>query len=127
MADRRRRVVVVIEDNAGINDVLSEILEELGCRIVPVTDGLEAMEAARLYRPDLITLDLMLPGRDGWAVARELHEAPETGHIPIVIITAHPSEVDPTLGSRVAGVFPKPFNVADVMREIEAILRRRAD
>ena len=125
--DRRAPVIVVIEDKVEISDVLSEMIEELGCRTVSVTDGVEAIEAARLYRPDLITLDLTLPGKDGWTIARELQEAPETENIPILLITAHHLAVDAGLRAQVAGVIPKPFDVAQAMRAIDAILQRRAD
>src|SRR5919198_3825760 len=89
-----QKLVVVIEDNQDINDLLSSILEEEGYRVISVTDGREAVEAAREHRPDLITLDLALPGKDGWAIARELQEDPTTEHIPILVISAYTRDLD---------------------------------
>jgi two-component system OmpR family response regulator len=120
-------LILVIEDNADINDTISLLLEEAGYRTVSVLDGREAIEEAQLYRPDLITLDLMMPGKDGWAIAGELVENPRTQNVPIVIITAYPLALDRELRRQVAGIITKPFHIDRVTSEIDAILRRRAD
>jgi CheY-like chemotaxis protein len=121
--DRQRPVIVVVEDNQDINDLLSLILEEEGYQVVSVTDGRAALTAAREHRPDLITLDLALPGKDGWAVARELQEDPSTEHIPILIISAYTRNLDAPMRRRVARVISKPFYINQVVSEVDAIIR----
>jgi CheY-like chemotaxis protein len=120
----RHKVIVVVEDNRDINDLLSSILEEEGYRVISVTDGREAQEAVRLHRPDLITLDLAMPGKDGWAIARELQDDPVTGDIPIVVISAHTGDLEAPLRRSVARVIAKPFYVSQVVTELDAILHR---
>ena len=120
-------LIVVVEDNRDINDLLSLILEEEGYRVVSVTDGREALEAAREHKPDLITLDLALPGKDGWALARELQEDPTTENIPILVISAYTRDLDLPLRRRVARVISKPFYITQVINEVDAILRRRSE
>lgn len=124
-SERRQPVIVVIEDNQDINDLLSLILEEEGYRVIPVTNGREAVDAARRHRPDLITLDLALPGKDGWAIARELQADEQTQNIPILVISAYTRDLDPQLRRQAARVIPKPFYISQVVSEVEAILQRR--
>jgi two-component system phosphate regulon response regulator PhoB len=125
-ASDRQPVIVVVEDNQDINDLLSLILEEEGYRVVSVTDGRAALAAAREHHPDLITLDLALPGKDGWAVARELQEDPATENIPILVISAYTRNLDAPLRRRVARVISKPFYITQVVNEVDAIIRRGA-
>jgi CheY-like chemotaxis protein len=125
-SDGSKSLILVIEDNADINDTISLLLEGEGYRTVSVLDGREAIEAAQLYEPDVITLDLMMPGKDGWAIAGELAENPRTQNVPIVIITAYPLALDRELRRQVAGVITKPCHIDRVTSEIDAILRRRA-
>jgi DNA-binding response OmpR family regulator len=120
-------VIVVIEDDPNISDALSLMLEEHGYRVISVQDGEKAVEAAQLYRPDLITLDLMLPGKDGFTVARELLDDPRTANIPLVILSAYTDDVDEPIWRRVTAIITKPFNVDEVTSEIDAILRQRRD
>src|ERR671932_1949248 len=124
---RGEKLIVVVEDNQDINDLLSSILEEEGYRVISVTDGREAVEAAREHRPDLITLDLALPGKDGWAIARELQEDPATENIPILVISAYTRALDAPLRRKVARVISKPFYITQVINEVDSILRRRAE
>lgn len=125
-AGDRQPVIVVVEDNQDINDLLSLILEEEGYQVISVTDGLAALAAAREHRPDLITLDLALPGKDGWAVARELQEDPVTENIPILVISAYTRNLDAPLRRRVARVISKPFYITQVVNEVDTIIRRGA-
>jgi len=126
-AARDPKLVVVVEDNRDINDLLSLILEDEGYRVISVTDGREALHAAREHQPDLITLDLALPGKDGWALARELQEDPATENIPILVISAYTRDLDAPLRRKVARVISKPFYITQVINEVEAILHRRAE
>jgi CheY-like chemotaxis protein len=122
-----QQLIVVVEDNQDINDLLSSILEEEGYRVISVTNGRDAVEVTRQHGPDLITLDLALPGKDGWAIARELQEDPVTENIPILIISAYTRDLDAPLRRRVARVISKPFYITQVINEVAAILQRRAE
>ena len=123
--ERTQPVIVVVEDNQDINDLLSLILEEEGYRVVSVTNGRDAVQAARESQPDLITLDLAMPGKDGWAVARELQEHPTTENIPILVISAYTRDIDAPLRRRVARIISKPFYISQIVTEVDTILRRR--
>jgi CheY-like chemotaxis protein len=125
--ERDQKLIVVVEDNPDINDLLSSILEEEGYRVISVTDGREAMNVARESLPDLITLDLALPGKDGWEIARELQEDPSTENIPILVISAYTRDLDAPLRRKVARVISKPFYFTQVVSEVESLLRRRAE
>jgi CheY-like chemotaxis protein len=118
-------LIVVVEDNQDINDLLSLILEEEGYRVISVTDGVSALQSAREHHPDLITLDLALPGRDGWAIARDLQEDPSTEDIPILVISAYTRDLEAPLRHRVARVISKPFYITQVITEVAEILQRR--
>ena len=124
---RDQQLIVVVEDDRDINDLLSLILEEEGYRVISVTDGREVLEAARQYQPDLITLDLALPGKDGWQLARELQEDPVTENIPILVISSHVRDLDAPLRRTAARVISKPFYITQVVNHVDAILRRRAE
>src|ERR671934_1185924 len=117
-AGRDQPLIVVIEDNQDINDLLSSILEEEGYQVVSVTNGSQAVQAARQHRPDLITLDLALPGKDGWAIARELQEDPTTEHIPILVISAYTRDLDAPLRRQVDRIISKPFYFTQVVNEV---------
>jgi DNA-binding response OmpR family regulator len=123
VADPSTQIILVIEDNLDMSDALSAVLEEAGYRVVSLEDGVEALEAARLYQPGLITLDLILPGRDGRMIARELHEDPQTQDIPVLIISAQPATIDPELRRQVAGVIVKPFHVTELVSQVDTLLR----
>jgi CheY-like chemotaxis protein len=124
--DSHQPLIVVVEDNQDINDLLSLILEEEGYRVISTTDGVTALQMAREHHPALITLDLGLPGRDGWAIARDLQEDPATEDIPILVISAHTRDLEAPLRRRAARVISKPFYIAQVINDVAEILNRRA-
>jgi two-component system alkaline phosphatase synthesis response regulator PhoP len=118
------RSILVVEDSDEIRDLLGLVLEAEGYRVVALEDGREVVETARELRPALITLDLALPGKDGWEIVRELQDDTETGDIPILVISAYTRELDAPLRRRVARVISKPFYITQVVSEVEEILRR---
>lgn len=117
--------ILVVEDSDEIRDLLSLVLEEEGYRVVSLMDGREVVETARALKPVLVTLDLALPGKDGWAIARELQDDPETSEIPILVISAYTRDLDAPLRRRVARVISKPFYITQVVAEVEDILAGR--
>jgi CheY-like chemotaxis protein len=121
-ATQTEKSILVVEDSDEIRDLLGLVLEEEGYRVVSLKDGREVVETARALQPVLVTLDLALPGKDGWAIARELQDDPDTVNIPILVISAFTRELDAPLRRRVARVISKPFYITQVVTEVESIL-----
>jgi CheY-like chemotaxis protein len=118
--DQKR--ILVVEDSDEIRELLGFVLEAEGYQVVALEDGREVVETAREQQPVLITLDLALPGKDGWAIVRELQDDPKTRDIPILVISAYTRELDAPLRRRVARVISKPFYITQVVSEVEEIL-----
>jgi CheY-like chemotaxis protein len=119
--------VMVVEDEEELNEVLRYNLERAGYLVVASFDGAEALTKIRSQPPDLILLDVMLPGLDGWALSRRIHE--ELPRIPIVYFTARGTREDFDRArqfANFAGYFIKPYATADVMRHIEKVLGGRS-
>jgi CheY-like chemotaxis protein len=114
--------ILVVEDSDEIRELLGFVLEAEGYQVSALEDGREVVETARQMQPLLITLDLALPGKDGWAIVRELQEDDQTREIPILVISAYTRELDAPLRRRVARVISKPFYITQVVSEVEEIL-----
>jgi DNA-binding response OmpR family regulator len=117
------RPVLVVDDDQKIVHLVRTYLEREGFRVVTAADGLAAITAAREHQPQLIVLDLMLPGLDGFAVMRAVRAEAAT---PILMLSARGSTTD-----RIAGIatgaddyLPKPFSPAELVVRVQAILRR---
>jgi CheY-like chemotaxis protein len=116
--------ILVVEDSDEIRELLEMVLESEGYRVVPLEDGRDVVATARELQPSLITLDLALPGKDGWAIVKELQDDDATRDIPIIVISAYTRELDAPLRRRVARVISKPFYITQVVSEVEEILNR---
>src|SRR4051812_50225452 len=81
--------VLLVEDNEESREALSRHLTRKGFEVLPAVDGRQGVEAARAGGPDLILMDMSLPGLDGWEATRQLKAAPETRDIPVIALTAH--------------------------------------
>ena len=114
--------ILVVEDSDEIRDLLGLVLEAEGYEVVALEDGRDVVETVRSIRPILITLDLALPGKDGWAIVRELQDDEDTRDIPILVISAYTRELEAPLRRRVARVISKPFYITQVVTEVEEIL-----
>ncbi len=120
------RRILVIEDEADILEVIEYNLVREGYKISCVSDGDEGLEAARRLAPDLVLLDLMLPGLDGIEVCRRLKEDSVTGNIPIIMVTAKGEESDVVLGLGVGAddYVTKPFSPRELIARVKAVMRR---
>lgn len=118
----RARLVLVVEDSQDVATILASTLEDEGCRVRIARNGRDAVEMARQAAPDLITLDLGLPGKSGWDVLLELRDDRATRDIPIVAISAHAHEVDEQFLQRVTRVIAKPFYLSEVVSTVLGIL-----
>lgn len=117
--------VMIVEDDETLNEVLQYNLERAGYRVIPVFDGAEAMRRIENEQPDLLLLDIMLPGADGWEVCRFLAKTPSAARIPVIFFTAKGTREDFDIARQVpnfAGYFTKPYATADVLRHVNKML-----
>jgi two-component system alkaline phosphatase synthesis response regulator PhoP len=116
--------ILVVEDNANLAYGLMTSLELEGHQVVVAEDGAAGLQAACEQRPDLLILDLMLPGMDGYRVLKALREQGET--MPVLILTARGEEADKVLGFRLGAddYVTKPFGLLELLARVGALLRR---
>jgi DNA-binding response OmpR family regulator len=115
--------ILVIDDEARIVKLVRDYLERAGFQVLTARDGETALQVARLERPDLIVLDLMLPGLDGLDVCRRLRQ--ESG-VPIIMLTARVEEADRIVGLELGAddYVTKPFSPRELVARVRATLRR---
>jgi DNA-binding response OmpR family regulator len=115
--------VLVVEDDEGIRDMLKYNLTAAGFSVQEASDGASGLRTARTARPDLVLLDLMLPGMSGFDFCRALRKS---SRVPIIIITAKDSEVDKIVGLELGAddYITKPFSIREVLARVHAVLRR---
>lgn len=121
-----RPKVLIIEDDQAIADVLVYNLKELDYEVFHASSGHEGLEKAKQILPDIILLDVMLPGIDGLEVCRRLRASPETQSIKILMLTAKSEEGDQLVGFTVGAddYVVKPFSVRILMERVRALHRR---
>ena len=117
------KTVLVVDDEPKIVDVVREYLEHAGFAVRTAGDGPAALERARALAPDLIVLDLGLPGLDGLDVARQLRKS---SRVPVIILTARGDEVDRIIGLEIGAddYLVKPFSPRELVARVRAVLRR---
>ena len=117
-------LVLVVEDDPHSSDLLSDYLETAGYRVVRATTATEALERAAALRPDIITLDILLPERDGFHVLAKLKQQPETREIPVVLVSiTDENELGRSLGAD--AWFVKPVQRREVLEAVSQALARR--
>jgi two-component system alkaline phosphatase synthesis response regulator PhoP len=118
--------VLVIDDEAPIRLLCRVNLEAEGMQVSEAADGPTGLEKARSERPDVILLDVMMPGLDGWRVAEQLIDDPGTRGIPIVFLTARAEFRDRAKGLDIGGVdyITKPFNPLELAPLVRDLLDR---
>jgi DNA-binding response OmpR family regulator len=125
VAETSHGTVLVVDDEPTIVEVVARYLERAGYETLEAGDGLEALRLAELHRPDLIVLDLMLPGVDGLEAMQRLHEGPGKP-VPVILLTARGEEPDRLVGLRRGAddYVVKPFSPAELVARVDAVLRR---
>jgi DNA-binding response OmpR family regulator len=127
MTEPSRGTVLVVDDEPTILEIVGRYMERAGYETYEAADGFEALRLAGLHRPDLVVLDLMLPGIDGIEVMRQLHELPGDP-IAVILLTARGEESDRLVGLRKGAddYVVKPFSPKELVARVEAVLRRIA-
>jgi CheY-like chemotaxis protein len=118
--------ILVVDDESAIRLVCRVNLDSVGFDVLEAEDGETALSLAHAEPPDLILLDVMLPGLDGWEVAEKFSEMPETRNIPIVFLTARSAAADEQRGHAVGGVgyIGKPFDPDELSQKVMTVLER---
>jgi two-component system, OmpR family, alkaline phosphatase synthesis response regulator PhoP len=120
--------VLVIDDEKDLIELIRYNFEKEGFRVIGANDGESGLSLVSSEKPDLIVIDLMLPGMDGLEVCRKLRSGSETSHIPIIMLTAKSSESDRIVGLELGAddYVTKPFSPRELGARVKALLRRSA-
>ena len=119
--------ILVADDDMDIRDLVAFKLEQAGFDVTAVDNGLAALPAARLEPPDLVVLDVMMPGMSGIDVCRELRNDRSTSGLPIILLTARAQEgdVEVGFGAGADDYIVKPFSPRELVTRVEAVLARQ--
>ena len=125
--DNNKQVILIVDDNTTNLGVLSDYLDKLGFEVRVARNGNSALERVALDLPDLILLDVMMPGLDGFETCKRLKEAPETHNIPIIFMTALTDTTDVVKGLSLGAVdyITKPLQQEEVIARIQLHLKLR--
>lgn len=124
-----REAILVVDDEQDILELVTYNLTKGGYRVSRAASGEEALKLARAKPPDLVVLDLMLPGMDGLEVCKALKQDARTVHVPIMMLTARGEEADVVTGLELgaADYVTKPFSPRVLLARVKAVLRRRSE
>ena len=117
------RKILIVEDETNIADLINLYLKKEGYETMVANDGGKALELYRLFRPDLVLLDIMLPVLDGWSVCAKIRETDAT---PIIMLTAKGETIDKVSGLEMGAddYIVKPFEMKELLARVHAVLRR---
>jgi len=120
------KTILIVDDEKDILDLLRFNLEKEGYKILSAMDGKEALELATSAMPDLIILDIMLPGKDGLEVIRELGQNSKTQNIPVIFLTAKGSEIDEVIGLELGAddYIIKPIAIRKLLSRVKMVFRK---
>ena len=120
-----QRKILIVEDEVSLLKLESILLTTRGYKVSGVTDGLKALEEIKNDIPDLVLLDIMIPGIDGFEVCRRIKADPVTADLPVVMLTAKKSSADQARGVAAGAdaYITKPFKSAKIIEVVEELLR----
>lgn len=120
------RRILVVDDDLEVVRLIRAYLEQAGFEVLAAHDGEAAVHTLRRERPDLLLLDLMLPGRDGWEITRLVRGDPALAHTPIIMLTARVDDTDKIVGLELGAddYVTKPYNPREVVARVRARLRQ---
>ena len=118
--------ILVVDDEEYILELISFNLTNNGYTVLTANNGIDAVKIASEEKPNLILLDLMIPGKDGYDVCKEVRSNIEIKNIPIIMLTAKSEEIDKILGLELGAddYITKPFSVRELLARVKAVLRR---
>ena len=118
------RTILIVEDDKHINDILVLTFQKEGYKVLSALDGIKGLDMALNENPDIILLDVMLPGLDGFEVLKKLRE--KSLHTPVIMLTARDDEVDTVLGLELGAddYITKPYSNRELTARVKANLRR---
>lgn len=122
-------MVVCIEDEKEIINLVKLILDQQGFEVFGAVGGELGLEQITKVSPDLVLLDLMMPGMDGWEVYQKMKASDSMRHIPVIIVTAKAQSIDKVLGLHIAKVedyVTKPFGPRELVESVQKVLAKRA-
>lgn len=124
-----QKKVLVVDDELDIVELIAYNLRKEGYAVATASDGDDAVEAARAFHPDLMILDIMMPGRDGFEVCRTIRQIPEIAETSIIFLTAKSGEFDQILGLELGAddYIQKPVSPRVLLARVKSILRRTAE
>lgn len=122
----KKGTILVIDDEKDLIELVRYNLEKEGFDVIAATDGQAGLEVVKKHRPDLVVLDLMMPGLDGLQVCQRLRTDPRAGRIPLIMLTAKATEADRVVGLELGAddYITKPFSPREVIARVKAVLRR---
>lgn len=121
-----RSTILLVDDEESMRRILERRLEMWGYAVVTATNGLEALQAAQTHRPDLILLDIMMPGMNGVEACRRLKGMPETQKVPVIFVTAKASQLtqEDVRAAGASGMLGKPYESAELLGMLQQMLGR---
>jgi len=120
-----QRRVLVVDDDASIQGFLAEALADEGYDVRTADNGREALAVLRVWRPDLILLDLMMPEMDGWTFRAEQRALPDAEAVPVIVLSATRELAAKAEGLAAAAVFAKPFDLDRLLSTIDGLTDRQ--
>ena len=126
VSSESKKVIMVVEDNEDNRELIIKILRLRNFEVIGVEDGFQALEVVGKIAPDLILMDISLPGMDGYEVIRRIKATEDLRHIPIIALTAHAMRGDEakSLAAGCDAHISKPINVREFPQEISRFLHR---
>jgi len=128
MNDRPKKSILCIEDEPEMIDLIRLILSRKGFEVIGAASGMDGLDIIRKKNPDLLLLDLMMPGMDGWEVYQQIKADEKTRDIPVIVVTAKAQSIDKVLGIHIAKVddyIAKPFSPQELLASVEKVLNKR--
>ena len=121
-----KATILLIDDEKDLIELVRYNLEKEGFDVIAASDGQAGLDVVRRHRPDLVVLDLMMPGLDGLQVCQRLRGDPRSGRIPVIMLTARATEADRIVGLELGAddYITKPFSPREVVARVKAVLRR---
>jgi CheY-like chemotaxis protein len=116
--------VLVVDDDDVIRQLITVNLELEGFEVIPAVDGQDALDKVKDAKPDVVTLDVMMPRVDGWEAAARLRADPETAHVKVILLSARAQEADLQRGERIGvdAYLTKPFDPDELIETVRRLI-----